>query len=544
MGGAPTLKTRSVKFNFIMNMILTVSSFIFPLITFPYVSRVLLVEGNGYVSFSTSILTYFTLFASLGIPSYGIRACAQVRDDRQKLTKITQELLILNIVTTLLVTAVFVITLYTVPQFKEQQTLLWINGCTLILNAIGVNWLYSALEQYSYITIRALAFKVISIILMFIFVRQQSDYIIYGAILVFAAGGSNILNFINMRKFVDMRLVGCYNFKQHLKPIFVFFAATAASSVYTNLDTVMLGFIHSVSEVGLYSAAIKLQTILVTAVTSLGTVLLPRLSYYIVNKMEDAFRVIIVKSFNFVLIFAVPLCAYCMLFAKDAILLLSGEAFLGAVIPMQILMPTLVLIGLSNITGIQILVPESKENLLLVSIVTGAVINLVFNAIWIPYWGAIGAAISTVIAEVLVLLVQIWFLRKRLKPIWSKISFRHLLLSVVPALGVGFAIYYLVDLQPIFRLLISSVAFFSIYLIALLIQKEPFLFSVLMAVKKKLLRRTVASIQEESISEDGQTMPDESECIKYSDNQSGRQDVQQEQLQQDSADTNSDRKRN
>ena len=148
MGGAPTLKTKSVKFNFIMNMILTASSFIFPLITFPYVSRVLLVEGNGYVSFATSVLTYFTMFASLGIPSYGIRACAQVRDDKKELSKVTQELLIINIATTLLVSIVFVVTLFTVPQFKEQQTLLWINGATLILNAIGVNWLYSALEQY------------------------------------------------------------------------------------------------------------------------------------------------------------------------------------------------------------------------------------------------------------------------------------------------------------------------------------------------------------------------------------------------------------
>ena len=200
MGGAPTLKTKSVKFNFIMNMILTASSFIFPLITFPYVSRVLLVEGNGYVSFATSVLTYFTMFASLGIPSYGIRACAQVRDDREELSKLTQELLIINIATTVLVSIVFVITLFTVPQFKEQQTLLWINGATLVLNAIGVNWLYSALEQYTYITVRSLVFKILSIILMFVFVHQQQDYIIYGAITVFATGGSNILNFINMRR--------------------------------------------------------------------------------------------------------------------------------------------------------------------------------------------------------------------------------------------------------------------------------------------------------------------------------------------------------
>ena len=433
MGGAPTLKTKSVKFNFIMNMILTASSFIFPLITFPYVSRVLLVEGNGYVSFATSVLTYFTMFASLGIPSYGIRACAQARDDRKELSKVTQELLIINIATTVLVSIVFVITLFTVLQFKEQQTLLWINGVTLVLNAIGVNWLYSALEQYTYITVRSLVFKILSIILMFVFVHQQQDYIIYGAITVFATGGSNILNFINMRKFISFKPVGNYNFKRHLKPILYFFAASAATSVYTNLDTVMLGFIGSQEsatyQVGLYNAAVKLKTILVTAVTSLGTVLLPRLSYYITQKMENEFKDMIVKSFNFVLIFAVPLCIYFILFAQDTMLLLSGEAFLGAVVPMQILMPTLVFIGLSNITGMQILVPIGKEKFLLISIVAGAILNLILNAVWIPMWGATGASISTLIAEVLVLVVQIWLLRKQLKTIWKQISFRHLIIK-------------------------------------------------------------------------------------------------------------------
>ena len=489
MSGAPTLKTKSVKFNFIMNMILTVSSFVFPLITFPYVSRVLLVEGNGYVSFATSVLTYFTMFASLGIPSYGIRACAQVRDDRKELSRVTQELFIINVITTIVVSIVFVITLFTVPQFKEQQTLLWINGASLVLNAIGVNWFYSAMEQYSYITIRSIIFKILSIILMFIFVRQQEDYIIYGAITVFATSGSNILNFIHLRKFIDLKPVGNYHFKRHLKPILYFFAASAATSVYTNLDTVMLGFMNTQTEVGLYTAAVKLKTVLVTAVTSLGTVLLPRLSYYIVNKMEHEFKDMIVKSFNFVLIFAVPLCAYFILFAKDSILLLSGEAFLGAVIPMQILMPTLVFIGLSNITGMQILVPEGKEKFLLISITIGALLNFILNALWIPYWGASGAAVSTTIAEALVLAIQIWFLRKRLKPIWKKVSFRHLIVSLIPALGAGFAIFYLVDLQAIFRLIISACAFFGLYFLALLVQKEPFLIGILTSVKNKVLKR-------------------------------------------------------
>lgn len=496
MSGAPILKTRSVKFNFLMNMILTVSSFVFPLITFPYVSRVLLVEGNGYISFATAVVTYFTMFASLGIPSYGIRACAQVRDNRQALSRVTQELFIINLATTVLVAIVFIVSLFVIPQFAQQRTLLLINGVSLMLNAVGVNWFYSALEQYSYITVRSLIFKVLSIILMFVFVHQQSDYVLYGAILVLASGGSNVLNFIHLRKFVNMKPVGGYEFKRHLKPILFFFAASAATSVYTNLDAVMLGFLlpedAAAYENGLYTAAVKLKTILVTAVTSLGTVLLPRLSYYIVNKMEAEFKDMIIKSFNFVLLTAVPLCVYFILFAKDSIQLLSGEAFIGATLPMQVLMPTLVLIGLSNITGIQILVPEGKEKLLLISITAGAVLNLILNAVWIPYWGATGAAISTTLAEVLVLLVQIWFLRKRLKPLWYQVSFRHLLVAIMPALGAGFAVFYLLPLSSFLRLLVSAISFFGFYVVVLLLQKEPFITGTLASLFQKLKRRLSA----------------------------------------------------
>lgn len=186
------IKIRSVQFNFIMNAILTVSSFIFPLITFPYISRTLLVDGSGKVNFATSVISYFTMFASLGIPTYGIRACARVRDDREKLTKTTQELIIINLFTSAITYVVFFILLFTVDRFYQDKTLLTITSVSIILNTLGVTWLYSALEQYSYITIRNIVCKLISIVLMFIFVHDPSDYVIYGVIAVLASGGSNL----------------------------------------------------------------------------------------------------------------------------------------------------------------------------------------------------------------------------------------------------------------------------------------------------------------------------------------------------------------
>ena len=136
------IKMHSVQFNFIMNAILTVSSFIFPLITFPYISRTLLVDGIGKVNFATSVISYFTMFASLGIPTYGIRACARVRDDREKLTKTAQELIIINLITSAITYAVFFILLFTVDRFYQDKTLLTVTSVSIILNTLGVTWLY------------------------------------------------------------------------------------------------------------------------------------------------------------------------------------------------------------------------------------------------------------------------------------------------------------------------------------------------------------------------------------------------------------------
>ena len=387
------MKIHSVKYNFIMNAILTVAGIIFPLITFPYISRVLLVEGSGKVAFATSVVTYFTMFASLGIPTYGVRACAIVRDNKEKLSKTVQELLIISGGTTLLTYIVFGISLFVIPEFAQERTLLLIVGLGIGLNTIGVQWLYNALEQYSYITTCSILFKVIGMILMFLLVKESSDYQIYGGVYVIASFGSYVLNFICLRKFVTFQKTGTYQFKQHLKHIMVFFAMSAGASIYLNLDVVMLRFLQSNEAVGYYNAGIKVKTVLVTCVTSLGTVLLPRLSYYIETADKKAFQLMVGKAFRFVFVAASAVTVYFSIFARESILLLSGEAFLPAVGPMMILMPTVLLIGLSNVTGIQILTPNGREREVMYSIWGGAILDFVLNLIVIPKFSANGAAL-------------------------------------------------------------------------------------------------------------------------------------------------------
>ena len=465
-------KQKSLTVNIIMNTLLSMSAFIFPLITFPYVSRVLLNVGTGKVSFANGIIAYFALFAQLGIPTYGIRADAKVRDDKEKLTKVVQELLIINTIISVFVYIVFLIALFTVPQMRSDKSLFLITSSTILFNVIGVEWMYKGLEQYTYITVRSIIFKFLALILMFIFVKQQSDYVWYGFITIFAASASNIFNMINLHKFISLKPVGNYNFSPHLKAVLIFFAMSCATTIYTNLDTVMIGFIKGAGENGYYNAAIRIKSILVSIVTSLGAVLLPRSSYYLENNLVDEFKKISSKAINFVFIVAVPMSVYFMLFAKESIHFLAGKAFEPSILPMQIIMPTLLFIGLTNIMGIQMLVPLGREKCVLYSEIAGAITDLVLNAILIPVMGASGAAIGTVAAEAVVLVVQYVYLKTEVGPMFKHVHYILIILATV--LATVLALFTkLLPWHAFFILVLSAIVFFGIYAMVLIVGREP-----------------------------------------------------------------------
>ena len=184
--------------------------------------------------------------------------------------------------------AVLSVALLTVPRIQEERTLYIVVSFTIILTSIGMEWLYKALEQYTYITIRSIIFKIVSLVAMFLMVHTKDDYVIYGGITILAASASNIFNFINVHRYIEIKPVGNYNVKRHLKPVAIFFAMSCATTIYTHLDTVMLGFMATDKDVGYYNAAVRIKTILVSIVTSLGTVLLPRASYYIEHGKKNS----------------------------------------------------------------------------------------------------------------------------------------------------------------------------------------------------------------------------------------------------------------
>ena len=397
------MKQKSIKLNFVMNSFLSISNFIFPIITFPYISRILTPVGTGKVSTATSVIAYFNIFAQLGIPTYGVRACAQVRDNREELTRTAHELLMINLIMSAFMYLLLIPAILFVPVLRDEKPLYVITSSTILLTSIGMEWLYKALEQYTYITVRSVIFKMIAMVFMFLLIHKQSDYVIYGAIAIFASSASNILNFINVRKIIDLKPVGGYHMSRHLKCVGIFLAMSCATTVYTNLDTVMLRIMTGDEEVG-------------TA-----------------------------KALNFVTVLAGGATVYFILMAKAGVLLISGEAYSGSVLPMQLIMPTVFLIGISNILGIQMLVPMGKEKTVLWAEIGGAVIDLVINTLLIPKMRSAGASVGTLVAELFVTAFLFIYLREDLKGVIRKIGFFKIALSIVLATAATIGANLLTD---------------------------------------------------------------------------------------------------
>lgn len=482
------VKVHSVKYNFIMNFLLTASNFIFPLISFPYVSRVLLASGNGKVNFAASVASYFLMVASLGIPTYGIRTCAKARDNRDELSKTVHELLIINAVTTALVTIAYIVSIFTVPRFSQDKTLFFIYGANIILNMFGMNWLYQALEQYDYITARSVFFKLVSIVLMFLLVHQESDYRVYAAISVMASVGSNVLNFIRLRKFIKFKCYKNYNLKRHIPPILVLFAQSVTVSIYTNLDTVMLGFMKTDEAVGLYTAAVKVKGILLSVVASLGNVLLPRMSYYVKQGNKEKFNQLMTLALNAELFMALPLAVYFSLESKDSIMFLAGDSYGGAIIAMAIITIAIIPNGLTGVIGVQVLTPLNREKQVLYSVIAGAVSDFALNLVFIPLWGAAGAALATTIAEFLVLFAQMIFARDLLANVKAEVhALKYIVLTALAALPTLFLMRFTGE-KYFLNLVITSMVFFGIYALALYVLKDELLNRVL---DNKITRRFV-----------------------------------------------------
>ena len=484
------MKVKSVKLNFILNTTRIFLGVFFILVTTPYITRVLGAENLGKVDYVNSIIQYFILFTALGIPNYGIREIAKTRDNIFDRTKTVIELGIILIITTIIGYIVLFFLLNNINGFKELKTLILIMSTWILFNNIGFEWFYQGIENQVYITIRFIIIRLIVLILMFLFVKKSKDYIIYGIILILMNSGSNVLNLINIKKYLSFKNITLkkLDLKKHIKPVLIIFAASLSVSIYLQLDVVMLGNVNE-KIVAYYTVPNKLIRLVMILITALGTVLLPRISNCIKNNDVENYKKYINYSIKYILMISIPSVVGIFLLADNIILIMAGEKFIESILTMRILVFILFIVGIAYFLGFQLLYPHGLEKYYTYSVTIAAIINFIFNYIMIPKYYQNGAAIGTIIAELTGVMLMLYFTRNYLKEIefYNLKNLKYFISSIIMGLIILFIKY--LNIENILTILISISLGSIIYFIILLLLKEDIVIFGFNVIKNKLTKR-------------------------------------------------------
>lgn len=476
---------QSVKVNYILNLINTGTQMLFPLITFPYVCRVIEADGIGQINFFQSIISYISLFTCLGIPMYAIREIARDRSDVVQMNRTAMEILLLHSMLTLLGYAIVAILCLTVPQIQVNIPLFLILSLTIFFTAIGCEWFYRGIEDFKYITIRGFIIKTVSVVLLFIFVKSKTDLLYYGCYTVFGVLGGNIFNFFRLRKYIHREniIFSELHIKRHVKPVLKVFSFFVVNSIYLQLNTVLLGFLKNALAVGYFAAATKVMQMLLMMSSCLGSVMMPRASHLIAENKEDEFNRLIQKSYDFTLAIALPMTIGLIFCAPSLITALCGVKFEHSILPSQIIAPIILMVAISNVFGIQVLFPKGKINIVTLCCGIGAVADLILNLCLIPFFSYIGTSIAYLGAEVATT-VSMYFIGRKYIPIiyFKKSHFTYALGCIVMA----FALYglSLLQLPTLTILLLQGCCGVLAYFIILCICKDEMLVQILSRIKR------------------------------------------------------------
>ena len=462
----------------------TGTQMLFPLITFPYVCRVIEADGIGQINFFQSIISYISLFTCLGIPMYAIREIARDRSDVVQMNRTAMEILLLHSMLTLVGYAIVAILCLTVPQIQVNIPLFLILSLTIFFTAIGCEWFYQGIEDFKYITIRGLIIKTVSVVLLFIFVKSKTDLLYYGCYTVFGVLGGNIFNFFRLRKYIHREniIFSELHIKRHVKPVLKVFSFSVVTSIYLQLNTVLLGFLKNTLAVGYFAAATKVMQMLLTMSACLGSVMMPRASHLIAENKKDEFNRLIQKSYDFTLAIALPMTIGLIFCAPSLITALCGVKFEHSILPSQIIAPIILLVAISNVFGIQVLFPKGKINIVTFCCCIGAVADLILNLCLIPFFSYIGTSIAYLGAEVATTVSMYFIGRKYIPIIYFKKS--HLT-YVLGCIVMAFALYglSLLQLPTLTILLLQGCCGVLAYFIILCICKDEMLVQILSKIK-------------------------------------------------------------
>ncbi len=468
-----------------LNFIKTFLSLVFPLITFPYVTRVLGPEGVGRVNYALSIIGYFAILSSFGIGTYAIREVSKVRDERFATSKLSLELLVTNLVTTLLAYFVFFL-VAELPVFDSYKQLLYLLSVTLLLTTLGMDWLYVANEDYLYITIRSIAVQIFSLALLFVLVKTKDDVYNYALLIVLTQSGANLFNFIHSRHYIDFRVIKVIHIKSHIRPICFFFVTALTVTLNNLVDQSMLGLLKGDYEVGIYTASIKVSHIVITVLCSVIGILFPRLSYMIGNN-DSSWTNLLDKTIDLLLLLCWPCVIGLTVLRVPTILVLAGDQFIEAAPVLAIMNIMIVLLTFNHLFGNLVFMAMGKEKWTLKATAYGLIVNVTMNFLLIPIWGALGAAIATVSTGLFVFVFQLYLINNYLE---KKEILKRVTVYSGNAIIMGLVVFFVMSFAPnVFaKLLISIPVGFIVYASLLLLEKNSLAMDLLHTVIKKFIK--------------------------------------------------------
>ncbi|QNQ82763.1 flippase [Lactobacillus sp. PV012] len=482
------MKKKSLGKNALLNGLRSALNLLFPLLTFPYVSRILSVDSMGIYNFSSTYINYFVLLAGLGISTYAVREGAKYRDNREKIGEFSSQIFTINIIATIIAYLLLFATLIIFGNLHNYVSTILVFSIQILFTTIGTEWIYTIYEEYSYITVRSIIFKILSIVLLFALVRKPNDYLWYAGITVFANVGSNILNYFHAKSFTSIKLTKNTNWHFHLKPIFVIFASSVAVTLYVSSDTTILGLLKDDYAVGIYGVSVKVYAIVSSMISGLLVVTIPRLAMLIGKRRIKEYRNVLQSVIDTLSVLGLPAAVGLVSLSKEVILIIAGKKYLNGILSLQIITWAMIFSNFSMIFNQCVLIPTKREGKSLRNTLITGLINVGLNFILIPLWSYDGTALSTVIAEFMIMTLNGWSARDYVGPILrSKQTRKNLLNSILGCLGI-ILICWLLKMgisSLILRTILSVVLSVGIYGAILVLCKNKIAYDYLEKIKQR-----------------------------------------------------------
>ena len=470
------MKEKNIGINAILNVIKSCLSVVFPLITYRYGLRVLGAEGIGKVTYGESIVSYFSLIAMLGITTYAVREGAKRKKNKEEFNKFANEIFTINVVSMIVAYFLLAITLIFTEKLHAYTKLIMIQSLVIAFSTFGLDWINTVYEDFLFITIRSIIAHIITLVMLFVLVKKSSDYYMYALLAITTNGITCISNWFYCRKYAKVRVTLKPNFSKHAKPILILFANAVAVSIYVNFDTTMLGWMQGDYYVGLYAVAVRVYTIVKNILVAIYAVTIPRLAYLVGKGDMQEYRKLYSKLWEGLALLLIPAVIGLIGIAREVMLYMGGEEYLPAVLTLQILSVALLFAVFGGLVTSCLNVTLGREKNNLTVTICSAVLNCTLNFIFIPLWKHNGAAVTTLLAEMFVVVVCVVHVPNKEKYFdfaRIKSSIRNAVLASIVMAGYIVGIKLLI-LNSILRFIVIVPGSILLYALMLLILKEPF----------------------------------------------------------------------